>query len=137
LSSAAATRLVGRYRPRLLLCLGLGLLLVSSALALLVTLAGQINRVWALGLVGIGFLGLGQVFTNATALALERVPYAAGTGSAVLGTLQSALGAAVAPLTGIAGGHTVVPLFRGMTLCALIAVLALVLPGRRGAAAAS
>ncbi|MFI7316941.1 multidrug effflux MFS transporter [Streptomyces venezuelae] len=137
LSSAAAARLVGRYSPRFLLRVGLVLLLVSSALALLITIAGQLSRVWALGLVAIGFLGLGQVFTTATALALERVPYAAGTGSAVLGTLQSALGAAVAPLMGIAGGHTVVPLFLGMTLCALIAVLALLLTRHRGAATAS
>ncbi|MEU6662040.1 hypothetical protein [Streptomyces sp. NPDC046821] len=91
----------------------------------------------ALGLVAIGFLGLGQVFTTATALALERVPYAAGTGSAVLGTVQSAFGAAVAPLMGITGGHTVVPLFLGMTACALIAVLALLLTRHRGAATAS
>ncbi|MEV0254589.1 multidrug effflux MFS transporter [Streptomyces sp. NPDC050732] len=133
LSSAAAARLVGRYPSRFLLRVGLVLLLVSSALALLVTVAGQLSRVWALGLVAVGFLGLGQVFTTATALALERVPYAAGTGSAVLGTLQGALGAAVAPLMGIAGGHTVVPLFLGMTLCALIAVLALLLTRHHGA----
>jgi DHA1 family bicyclomycin/chloramphenicol resistance-like MFS transporter len=43
----------------------------------------------------------------------------------VFGTLQSALGAAVAPLMGIAGGHTVMPLFLGMTGCALTATLAL------------
>lgn len=125
LSSAAAARLVGRYHPRLLLRLGLALLLATSALALLVTVIGQLNRSWALTLVAIGFLGLGQVFATAPALALERVPQAAGTGSALLGTLQSALGAAVAPLMGIAGDHTVVPLFFGMTLCALLATLAL------------
>ncbi|MFK4067028.1 multidrug effflux MFS transporter [Streptomyces sp. NPDC029674] len=124
-SSAAATRLVSRYGSRLLLNTGLAVLLMSSALALLVTATGNLNRVWALGLVGIGFLGLGQVFATAPALALARVPHAAGTGSAVLGTLQSILGAAVAPLMGIAGGHTVVPLFLGMTGCALIATLAL------------
>ncbi|MEV5988896.1 multidrug effflux MFS transporter [Streptomyces sp. NPDC052051] len=124
-SSAATTRLVGRYRPWLLLNFGLAVLLVSSAVALLVTATGHLNRAWALCLIGIGFLGLGQVFATATALALGCVPHAAGTGSAVLGTLQSALGAAVAPLMGIAGGHTVMPLFLGMTGCALIATLAL------------
>ncbi|WP_234329851.1 multidrug effflux MFS transporter [Streptomyces viridochromogenes] len=124
-SSAAAARLVSRYGSRLLLKVGLAVLLMSSALALLVTATGNLNRVWALGLVGIGFLGLGQVFATAPALALARVPHAAGTGSAVLGTLQSVLGAAVAPLMGIAGGHTVMPLFLGMTGCALIATLAL------------
>ncbi|MFJ4768929.1 multidrug effflux MFS transporter [Streptomyces uncialis] len=124
-SSAASARLASRYGSRLLLHTGLAVLLVSSAVALLVTATGNLSRVWALGLVGIGFLGLGQVFATATALALERVPHAAGTGSAVLGTLQSALGAAVAPLMGIAGGHTAMPLFLGMTGCASIATLAM------------
>ncbi|MFD0416696.1 multidrug effflux MFS transporter [Streptomyces sp. NPDC127108] len=124
-SSLAATRLVSRYGSQPLLNAGLAALLVSSAAALLLTTTGNLNRVWALGLVGIGFLGLGQVFATATALALERVPHATGTGSAVLGTLQSVLGAAVAPLMGIAGDHTATPLFLGMTGCALIAALAL------------
>ncbi|MFF3322491.1 multidrug effflux MFS transporter [Streptomyces sp. NPDC002889] len=127
LSSAAATRLVRSVHPGVLLRVGLAVLLVSSALALLITLTGQLNRLWALGLVGLGFLGLGQVFATATALAVERVPQAAGTGSAVLGTLQSTLGAVVAPLMGIGGKHTAVPLFLGMTGCSLIAVLALLL----------
>ncbi|MFF3457458.1 multidrug effflux MFS transporter [Streptomyces sp. NPDC002730] len=126
-SSAAATRLVRSFHPDVLLRVGLAVMLVSSALALLITLAGQLNRVWALGLVGLGFLGLGQVFGTATALAVERVPQAAGTGSAVLGTLQSALGAVVAPLMGIGGKYTAAPLFLGMTGCSLIAVLALLL----------
>ncbi|MFE1550623.1 MFS transporter [Streptomyces sp. NPDC058718] len=131
-SSAAATRLVGRYGSRRLLTAGLALLLASSAAALLVTVGGHLGRVWALGLVGLGFLGLGQVFATGAGLALARVPHAAGTGSAVLGTLQSALGAVVAPLMGIAGGHTALPLFLGMTGCALIATLALLLTRRHG-----
>ncbi|SHF93663.1 multidrug effflux MFS transporter [Streptoalloteichus hindustanus] len=127
LSSVAAARLVGRYRPALLLRVGLTLMVVASAAALVITLSGHLNRVWALGLVALAFLGLGQVFSTATALALERVPHATGTGSAVLGTLQSGLGALVAPLMGAAGEHSAVPLFVGMTLCALAAVLALLL----------
>jgi DHA1 family bicyclomycin/chloramphenicol resistance-like MFS transporter len=142
-STLITSRLVGRYDPRLLLRVGLAILLASSATALLTTLTGQLTRVWVLGLVGVGFIGLGQVFATATGLALERVPHAAGTGSALLGTMQNVLGAAVAPLMGIAGEHTAVPLFTGMTVCTLLAVLALLLtmprrtpsgrsPSRRG-----
>ncbi|MFI7013139.1 multidrug effflux MFS transporter [Streptomyces sp. NPDC050164] len=127
LSSVANTKLVGRYHPRLLLRIGLATMLVATTAALLVTLAGQLNRVLALGLIGIAFLGIGQVFGTATALAIERVPHAAGTGSAVLGTLQSILGGAAAPLVGLGGEDTAVPLFAGMAGCSLIAVLALVL----------
>ncbi|UOB15330.1 MFS transporter [Streptomyces sp. HP-A2021] len=95
--------------------------------SLLVTLAGQLNRVLALGLIAIAFLGIGQVFGTATALALERVPHAAGTGSAVLGTLQSVLGGVAPPIVGLGGEDTAVPLFVGMAGCSLIAVLALLL----------
>ena len=103
------------------------MLLLATAVALVVTLAGRLDRVLALGLIGIGFLGLGQVFGTATALAIERVPYAAGTGSAVLGTSQSVLGAVLAPLVGLGGDRTAVPLFVGMAGCSLVAVLALLI----------
>ncbi|MFI7414005.1 hypothetical protein ACIBU0_35675 [Streptomyces sp. NPDC049627] len=85
------------------------------------------RRVLALGLIGIAFLGIGQVFGTATALAILRVPQAAGTGSALLGTLQSILGGVASPLVGLGGEDTAVPLFAGMTGCSLIAVLALLL----------
>lgn len=127
ISSTVNTKLVGTYAPGLLLRIGLTTLLIATAAALLVTLAGQLNRVLALTLIGIGFLGLGQVFGTATALAIERVPYAAGTGSAVLGTLQSVLGAVLAPLVGLGGKDTAVPLFVGMAGCSLVAVLSLLL----------
>ncbi|GAA2577451.1 multidrug effflux MFS transporter [Streptomyces roseoviolaceus] len=127
LSSTVNTKLVGRYHPRLLLRIGLATMLVATTAALLVTLAGQLNRVLALGLIGIAFLGIGQVFGTATALAIERVPHAAGTGSAVLGTLQSVLGGVASPLVGLGGEDTAVPLFVGMGSCSLIAVLALLL----------
>ncbi|MEU7020270.1 multidrug effflux MFS transporter [Streptomyces sp. NPDC046203] len=135
LSSAVGTRLVGRYHPRLLLRAGLTVLLAATTAALLVTLSGRLGRAAALGLIGLAFLGIGQVFGTATALALERVPQAAGTGSAVLGTLQSLLGGIAAPLVGLGGAHTAVPLFAGMALCSLLAVLALLLT--RGASGSS
>lgn len=124
-SSALGTRLVGRYRPTRLLRVGLLTLLAASTALLLVTVTGQLNRPAALALCGIGFVGLGQTFGPATALAIERVPHAAGTGSALLGTLQMALGACVAPVVGLGGSGTAVPVFAGMATCALIAVLAL------------
>ncbi|WP_308122058.1 MFS transporter [Streptomyces sp. TRM70350] len=132
LSSAANTRLVGRYDPRLLLAIGLAAMLVATTAALLVTLAGRLDRALALGLTGIAFLGIGQVFGTATALAIERVPHAAGTGSAVLGALQSVLCGVASPLVGLGGDDTAVPLFAGMAGCSLIAVFALLL-ARSGA----
>ncbi|KDN81952.1 multidrug effflux MFS transporter [Kitasatospora cheerisanensis] len=126
-SSAVGARLVGRHTPERLLRIGLTVLLVATFAALALALAGRLDRVPALSLIFLGFLGLGQVFGTATALAVGRVPHAAGTGSAVLGALQSAFGAAVAPLVGLGGEHTAVPMFVGMAGCALAAVLSLLL----------
>lgn len=100
---------------------------IATTTALLITLAGQLGRALGLGLIAIAFIGLGQVFGTATALALGRAPQAAGTASAVLGTLQSALGGVAAPLVGLGGDDTAVPLFAGMAGCSLTAVLALLL----------
>ncbi|MEU4548419.1 hypothetical protein [Nonomuraea dietziae] len=68
---------------------------------------------------------LGLVFAHATALAIGRVPYAAGAGSAVLGTLQHALAALVAPLVGLGGDHDAVAMAVGMALMSGLALAAL------------
>ncbi|MYW68811.1 hypothetical protein GTY65_32755 [Streptomyces sp. SID8379] len=62
---------------------------IATTAALLITLTHHLNRVLAVTLVGIAFIGLGQVFGTATAIAIERVPHAAGTGSAVPGTFRA------------------------------------------------
>ena len=60
---------------------------------------------------------MGLIFPNATALALAEHPEAAGSASALLGVLQFIVGAAVAPLVGIAGEGTALP------MAVLIAIL--------------
>ena len=111
------TRLVGRVAPRRLLAAGL-LLAALGGLALLgAALAGA-------GLVGILpplFLlvsSVGLVGPNATALALAAHPNAAGTASALLGTLQFVLGGGTAPLVGLGGAAS------ATSMAAVIAVLA-------------
>jgi DHA1 family bicyclomycin/chloramphenicol resistance-like MFS transporter len=127
LSSATNARIVGRISPEILLRTGLLTMLTSTAVLLAVTLAGQLNRAVAVGPLLLFFVGLGMIMGNATALAIQRVPHAAGTGSAVLGTLQGFLAALVAPLMGLGGQDVAVPLFLGMTICAGLACLALLL----------
>lgn len=130
-SSAVGARLVGRVAPEVLLRGGLLAMFGGSAVLLVLTVAGLLTTVVCLGLLAVVCGGLGLVVANAAALALERVPYASGVGSALLGTAQSALGAVVAPLVGLGGDSTAVPLFVGMTLCSGAAVLALAV-GVRG-----
>ena len=61
--------------------------------------------------------GLGFVTPNATALALAGHARDAGSASAVLGLAQFAIGAAAAPLVGVAGPHTDLPM--AIVICVL------------------
>ncbi|MCT2589485.1 multidrug effflux MFS transporter [Streptomyces sp. N2-109] len=121
-ASATGAKLVVRYGAAALLRCGL-LTVFLSTLALCVSaLAGALALVPVLLLLGVVCAGFGLVIANAAALAIERVPHAAGAGSAVLGALQSALGAVVAPLVGLGGEHTAIPLFLGMAASATLAL---------------
>lgn len=128
LTSAVNARLVGRgVSPAILLQIGLATMLVTAAGLLAGTLTGQLSRAVVVGPLLLFFVGLGMVMGNATALAIQQVPRAAGSGSAVLGTVQGVLAAVVAPLMGLGGREVAVPMFLGMTLSVGIACLALLL----------
>lgn len=136
-SSAVGARLVGRVAPEALLRTGLLAMFAGTGTLLAVTVAGLLGVVVCLALMTVVCGGLGLVVANAAALAIARVPGASGTGSALLGTAQSALGAVVAPLVGLGGEHTAVPLFVGMTVCGGLAVAALRLARGAGTVRAS
>ncbi|WP_410652732.1 multidrug effflux MFS transporter [Amycolatopsis sp. cmx-4-54] len=123
LSSGASAKLVGRVRPSVLLRIGLVAMSGSTTVSLLIATIGKLTPVSALSLLAITGAGLGLVFVNATALAIEAVPESAGTASAMLGTLQSGLGALAAPLVGLGGQHTAIPLYLAMTVCSVAALL--------------
>lgn len=109
ISSQINARLVGRIPLRRLLHGGL------TAFALC-GLALFISVILDLGLTG--FLlplyammwTMGFIFPNSVALALTDYPHAAGSASAFLGLAQFATGAVAAPLVGIAGEDTAVPM---------------------------
>ncbi|MEU9606765.1 multidrug effflux MFS transporter [Streptomyces sp. NPDC048057] len=122
LSSLLAARLVGRVSPEGLLRTGLRLMLAGSCGLLLAAGAGALSVHLALPLLALVCAGLGCTGSNSAALALARVPTASGTASALLGTAQSALGALVAPLMGLAGAEAVGPLVLGMTVCSAAAL---------------
>jgi DHA1 family bicyclomycin/chloramphenicol resistance-like MFS transporter len=77
---------------------------------------------------------LGLVFPTATALAMADYPDRAGAASSLLGLGQFVFGAVVAPLVGIAGEGTAVPLgvvALTASACASLVFVALVLPSVR------
>jgi DHA1 family bicyclomycin/chloramphenicol resistance-like MFS transporter len=125
-------RLVGRVEPLRLLTLGLITSTLGGVTLLAVVASGDLGR--GLGLLGfvvplfVVIAPIGFIMPNATVLALSGAPRTAGSASALLGLLQFGLGAAVAPLVGIAGSTTALPmalLIAGLEIAALLALLVL------------
>jgi len=73
----------------------------------------------------------GLVAPNATALALAPYPHVAGSASALIGLTQFFLGAAVAPLVGVAGNHSAVPTASVILVLVFVAVAVLAFTMRR------
>lgn len=76
---------------------------LSAATVLGMTIAGGVPLAAFLPPLYAVVVCIGFVLPNATALALSRHANAAGTASALLGSLQMGTGAAIAPLAGVAG----------------------------------
>jgi DHA1 family bicyclomycin/chloramphenicol resistance-like MFS transporter len=102
-------RLVGRVPLIRLLTAGLTAIAVGGVALLVVVLAG-IGLVGILPALFVVVASLGFVLPNSTALALTAHKRTAGSASALLGVLQYAVGAAAAPLVGIAGETTARPM---------------------------
>lgn len=122
------SRLVGRRSPQTLLIWGYTLLALAGAGLLVAALLG-------VGLVGIlpAFFvlasSLGLIMPNATTLALAH-SRAAGSASALLGVLQLAIGALVAPLVGLGGTLTALPMALAIAAFALAAPAVFLSAGR-------
>jgi DHA1 family bicyclomycin/chloramphenicol resistance-like MFS transporter len=103
-----------------------------AALALLAAVGGH-----AFGLAGVLvplfviMFALGFVLPNGMALALTLHPEAAGTASALLGALQMGSGALVAPLVGIAGTGTALPMAVVMAALGVTSLTCLLVLTRR------
>jgi len=130
-ASQVNARLVGRVGPTRLLRRALACVLTSAVTLLVVVSVGGLS-VWAL-LVPMFVIvsSLAFVLPNATALALADHPEVAGTASALLGVVQFMVGAVAAPLVGVGGPETAVPMGAVMVVLALGAVAAQRATGRR------
>ena len=117
----ASRRLIGRVRPAQLLLAGVAMGGVGAAILL-----GAVLLDASVGVLGLALFlvvaSIGLVSPNATALALADHPRNAGAASALLGTSQFLLGAAAAPLVGLAGEHDALPM--AVTIACLAAAAA-------------
>lgn len=113
--------------------LGLALNLLGAA-ALAATVLLGLGLPFILGSLFVLVSAIGLVLPTASALALADYPHQAGTAASLLGLGQYVCGALVAPLVGIAGEATAVPLglvaFSASAAASLVYLL-LVLPGVR------
>jgi DHA1 family bicyclomycin/chloramphenicol resistance-like MFS transporter len=129
--SQISGRIVGRYGPERLLTVGLWLLCAASLALMAATL-------WHVGL-GVMLAAMtavqasfGLVLPNGQALALAHQKQSAGAASALLGLGQFASGAAVAPLVGLWGSHTAVPMGVVIGVCGVAALVVHVVATPRG-----
>ena len=121
-ASQANRALLRRFEPRAILRAAL-VAQASAGVALLAVVLAWAG-VW--GIVPLLFVvvaSLGLVLPNATALALAGHPRVAGSASGLLGVLQFIVGAAAAPLVGVAGTGTAVPMATVIAVLAVGAVL--------------
>ncbi|GLZ16162.1 Bcr/CflA family drug resistance efflux transporter [Actinomadura sp. NBRC 104425] len=119
-------RLAGRVALRRLLGVGLAVETVGAAALVSAVLAGA-GLAAVLPALFLVVAAQGLVMPNSTALALSgRPPRVAGSASALVGVGQFAIGGAVAPLTGIAGPDTAVPMAVTIAVVAVGAVAAAV-----------
>jgi DHA1 family bicyclomycin/chloramphenicol resistance-like MFS transporter len=101
--------LVHRWSALRILAAGLVMNLLGAAALALTVLLG-LGLPFVLGSLFVMVSAIGLVLPNSTALALAHYPDRAGTASALLGLLQYAVGGLAAPLVGLAGEDTAVPL---------------------------
>ena len=119
--SQLSARLVGRTGPAPLLVSGAAMSAVGAVLLLVVAAL-------ALGLLGVlpalllvvGAVGL--VAPNAVALAMADHAQRAGAASALVGLLQFVLGAVAAPLTGVGGSRSALPMAVVIAVCAALSL---------------
>lgn len=118
-------RLVGRVPSQHLLSYGYAMIALGGVALLVVVLSG-------IGLIGIlpAFFiltsSLGLIMPNATTLAMANTR-AAGSAAALLGVLQLAIGAVVAPLVGLGGSASALPMAASIAAFALATLLTFLL----------
>ncbi|GHO80576.1 Bcr/CflA family drug resistance efflux transporter [Ktedonobacter sp. SOSP1-85] len=118
-------RLVGRVPSQHLLSYGYAMIALGGVTLLVVVLSG-------IGLIGIlpAFFiltsSLGLIMPNATTLAMANTR-AAGSAAALLGVLQLAIGAVVAPLVGLGGSASALPMAASIAAFALATLLTFIL----------
>ncbi|MDH5161795.1 multidrug effflux MFS transporter [Heyndrickxia oleronia] len=121
IASQLTGRLAGRVSELKLFIIGISLCAIGGVILLLVVLldAGLYAVIPSLFIV---VSSVGMVGTTSFSLAMQNQSETAGSASAILGLLPFILGAIVAPLVGLGGSHTAVPMAIVIAGCGIGAV---------------
>jgi MFS transporter, DHA1 family, multidrug resistance protein len=112
--SQISAKLVSRSSPQNLLRWGVTIIAIAGLTLLVVVLSG-IGLTGILPLLFVITASLGLIAPNATTLALTNTRIA-GSASALLGVLQFSIGAIAAPLVGLAGTSTAIPMVSAIAI---------------------
>ncbi|HTH16945.1 MAG TPA: Bcr/CflA family multidrug efflux MFS transporter [Magnetospirillum sp.] len=122
-------RLVHRVGLSRLMAVGLGGLALG-AVFLLAAVVLDLGLYAILACLFVVVASQGLVAPNASALALANHGRAAGSASALLGTLRFVIGAVAAPMVGMAGEGTALPMAVVISVCGLAALVTAIWVGR-------
>lgn len=124
--------LLARFRAETILRTALMVIMVSGVVLTVLAATGVGGLVGLLVPLFVCIAGYGFISPNATALAMAAYGRTAGSASALLGTLQFALGAAAGALVGVLANGTALPMAAVIAGCELVALATFfVLVGRR------
>ncbi len=129
IASQITGRLAGKVSEKALFVVGIGIAAVGGT-SLLLTIVFGIGLIGVLCSLFLVVSSVGVVSTTGFSLAMRNQKQAAGTAAALLGLLQFISGALVAPLVGIGGSNTALPMGVVIALCEAGAVLYYLLMAR-------
>ncbi len=130
LASQVTGRLAGKVKESVLLVFGLSMALGGSSMMFLMLLM-KAHLIAVLIPLFFSVASVGVVATACFSLAMQGKEKTAGAASALLGLMPYIFGATVAPLVGIAGGGTPLPMGMIMVSCHLAAIASYFLLCRR------
>jgi DHA1 family bicyclomycin/chloramphenicol resistance-like MFS transporter len=119
-------QLLATRSPRSLLRVGLVMLVVAGVVLVVIVSLPTAGLVTVVAPLMLQMASWSFVQANALALALTDHPEVAGTAAALLGVSQYAFGAFAAPLVGLGGSDTALPMALVIAACAVGAALAFV-----------
>lgn len=132
LMAQIGARLIGRVAPQTLLTWG-GMMIAMAGVALLVVVLSGMGLPGILPSLFVITASLGFIAPNATALALASTnAQTAGSAAAVLGVAQFSIGAVAAPLVGVGGSTTAIPMAAAIALFGVGTPLTIVMLRRFG-----